>query len=74
MTYTNWFPGEPNNAGTLPDFAYIGRFAGGAWNDTNNVDAPRGVVEIVPEPAALSLLACGALPLISRGRRSRPNG
>jgi Ca2+-binding RTX toxin-like protein len=44
-TYTNWFPGEPNNAG---DEDYVGMNFGGAgkWNDYPSTSSLRGIVEI----------------------------
>lgn len=55
VSYQNWFPGEPNGAVSGPDhdYAYVGRFDNGQWNDELNTfdsPVPRGVVEIdLPE-------------------------
>jgi hypothetical protein len=63
VSYLNWFPGEPNGAvsGPAHDYAYVGRFANGQWNDELNTfgsPVPHGVVEIaIPEPSSLILIA-----------------
>ena len=58
-TYTNWDPGEPNNALTGEDYTNIRRDnATGNWNDLGNAptgyfNAVYGVVEINTNPATL---------------------
>lgn len=81
VTYTNWLTGEPNGiAGGGEDYVYIGRHAGGQWNDHVNDGVgfspeqpqPRAVVEVViPEPTTLAL-SCFACGMIGLGRRPRP--
>jgi hypothetical protein len=80
-------PGQPDNAGGLEDYVHLlppGHYAAGLWNDFQNVSAVlfadlpalgnlslNGVVEVVPEPSVVALLAVGlltALPVISRLR------
>lgn len=64
VTFTSWFPGEPNDAGGTEDFAVIRPPSAaspyGSWNDQpdrNNAGSPDypifGVVEI--EPARLAI-------------------
>ena len=46
VTYTNWAPGEPNNAGGDQDYAYINFFQSpGKWDDIVG-QAFRGIIEI----------------------------
>lgn len=75
VTYTNWAFGEPSgNPSTGEDFAYIGRYADGTWNDvwrSGEYSVPvRGIAEI-PEPATLSLIGLGGLVAVIRRRRRR---
>ncbi len=57
--YFNWAPGEPNNAAGAEFYGWMYTpSAGGVWNDHNQTDyALRGVIEVVPAPGALALLA-----------------
>jgi Ca2+-binding RTX toxin-like protein len=56
VTYTNWTPGEPNNASN-EDYVHLSKFSNGRWNDLderyypNGFDgrAIKGIVE-VPSP------------------------
>ena len=75
VTYTNWSPGEPNNADN-EDYGAISNQhdLAGRWNDFPNAgrsgwSMPYGLVE-VPEPGTLSLLALGGLFVLCRRRTS----
>ncbi len=39
-TYTNWYPGEPNNVNNNEDYAHM-RGAGNSWNDRSPQDSHR---------------------------------
>ena len=45
-TYTNWFPGEPNDYGN-EDYVEINFGGAGKWNDLSSTSSLRGIVEIV---------------------------
>lgn len=46
LSYTNWHPSEPNNAGN-EDWVHLHRYPAGQWNDVNDSYGPqRYVVEI----------------------------
>jgi len=76
VLFTNWDVYQPNSRGGIQDYVHMrGPVAEspafqrpGFWNDfsdTARTEDPRsgyfGVVEIVPEPSSLALLACGVL-------------
>jgi len=76
LTYTNWRPGEPNGVNATPFYVYmyghapaVNTFAG-EWNDYDGnssiVAEPSvyGVVEVVPEPSSVVLLACGVIAML----------
>ncbi len=76
VTYTDWYPGEPNNG---DGGEYYASMRGpqdasplASWNDLSNTgggDAGGiyGVVEVVPEPQAYAfLLVCAGLFFVSR--------
>ncbi|NER35226.1 MAG: hypothetical protein F6J93_14650, partial [Oscillatoria sp. SIO1A7] len=77
VTYTNWFPGFPNNnLGGGPegeDFTWIsGGGKGSKWNDSHlagindpNWRPPRGIVEIPAEPAAAATFLNPGTPYLS---------
>ncbi len=70
VTYTAWWPGEPNNYSAGEDWGAMWSSLGGKWNDVGPATTPetgyRAVVEVIPEPSAgllvgLSLLGAAAL-------------
>lgn len=72
--YTHWGAGEPNNSGpTGPENALEIRSSayGGTWNDYDAEFAALDtfIVEYIPEPATLSLLAAGLGGLLLRRKR-----
>jgi hypothetical protein len=77
ITYTNWAPGEPNDGvsggeyyAAMYPLLYGTGGPAGMWNDESNAGSGTvafGVVEVVPEPSCMGLLAL--LPLIA-GRRA----
>ena len=68
-SYDNWRSGEPNNANSNENVLKI--FASsGQWNDVPDSNYVDGyVVEYVPEPACLGLLAFGGLAVFRRRGR-----
>ncbi len=76
VTYTNWNPNEPGD-GIWGNYVYIigqtnaypGAVAA-AWDDVPNSGsqffATFGVVEVIPEPASLSLMVLGTMNLLRR--------
>jgi hypothetical protein len=75
VTSRNWGPGEPNNANGSEYYTQLlvvpnNALLPGDWNDTDNTDWPTwqdcGVVEVIPEPITLSLLAFGGLAMMRR--------
>ncbi|MEB3293161.1 MAG: DUF4347 domain-containing protein, partial [Synechococcales bacterium] len=50
VIYTNWTPGEPNNAGGNQDFGWINYSAPGRWDDRGGADRLRGIIEIRQTP------------------------
>ena len=80
-SYTNWKTGEPNDAGSFGVEDHLGIVGSsakgllGQWNDmygglNPDRDWSSYVVEYIPEPATLSLLALGGLALLRRRKRS----
>jgi Lectin C-type domain len=81
ITYTNWAPGEPNDgAGGFGGEYYTVMYPSlpgtngpaGTWNDENNSASGTiafGVVEVVPEPSCVEVLAL--LSLIPRRHPAR---
>ncbi len=67
VTFTNWGSGQPDNVNG-ESYAYVA--ADGIWNDGQSglwkSHPIHGVVEVVPEPATLSLLAIGGLAMLRR--------
>lgn len=75
--YRNWRAGEPNSANGGEYYANINAGLGGVWNDTRDqASLPGsvyyGVVEVVPEPSSIGLLAIGTLAAaFARNTRKR---
>ena len=75
-SYTNWYAstGEPNNgAGGYTENALTYWGPGLGWNDYPNWSTNEGyIVEYVPEPSTLGLLAAGGLAgLLARNKRRK---
>ena len=45
VNYTNWAPGEPNDAGGFQDYGWL-NYLGGKWDDNFNNASLRGIIEI----------------------------
>jgi len=83
VTYTNWYPGEPNDYFSAEDYGMIFEPAdiyarSSFWNDADNVGTKygaegnlviNGVVEVVPEPSTFAFVGIGGLILGSRRSR-----
>jgi Ca2+-binding RTX toxin-like protein len=58
-TYTNWFPGQPDNGGPPPgeDYVVMNFGAAGKWNDfpSNNNFTFRGIIEITSSTPTITL-------------------
>jgi hypothetical protein len=71
--YENWAGPEPNNSGGTEHYLElfgVGPVRAATWNDLSHDVPVRGyILEIVPEPATLSLLAVGGLVALRRRRR-----
>jgi len=79
VSYTNWFPGEPNNTAGIEDYVHISPPGGGTWNDADNPPTTvlppfYGVAEVipssVPEPTTTVLLSLGLTLLLFKVRSS----
>lgn len=79
-TYTNWYPGEPNDSAVQmqEDFAFLWVVEGGRWLDadiTGSGNTVYGVVEVprsvIPLPAPLWLLGAGFLSYLGLGLSRR---
>jgi formylglycine-generating enzyme required for sulfatase activity len=78
VTYTNWWRTQPNEYLSGDDYALMnsnaedGVWFNGQWQDVPLQGWPGphyGIIEVVPEPATLSLLVLGGLALIRRRRK-----
>src|SRR5262245_47952341 len=45
VSYTNWYPGEPNNGGTGEDYGLLVPVWNWKWNDGNAVSIKWGIIE-----------------------------
>lgn len=70
FTYTNWYPDQPDDGGGEDYLHFWGNPPSSAWNDLNQSAIPvvGYVIESVPEPATLMLLAVGGLLVTERRR------
>jgi glucose/arabinose dehydrogenase len=50
VTYTNWAPGEPNNAGGNQDFGWMNFGTSRQWDDNNPTALLRGIIEVGSGP------------------------
>ncbi len=76
VTYTNWYPGMPdNNAPNGEDYAFINDWGVGKWNDVGVPQsiAKSGIIE-TPLPPSVLLLGSGLLGLGALGWRRRRQG
>jgi Lectin C-type domain len=74
VTFTFWFPGEPNNTLGLEDYTVIRNPLAappmGSWNDLpdnggGSVGNVFGIVEVIPEPPVYALALLSALGLLA---------
>lgn len=85
VEYTNWFPAnEPNNYENAEYWVALNWHAQfgesgdhGVWDDLPNAgigyavnNGYLGIIEIVPEPSCLGVLALGAIPFLARRGKS----
>ncbi|MBN1511395.1 MAG: hypothetical protein JXB13_05225 [Phycisphaerae bacterium] len=82
-TFVNWWPGQPNEHLPGDDYALLnsdaddGVWFNGQWHDVPLEGWPGphyGIMEIVPEPGTMALLAWGATRLLSRRRVGTRSG
>ncbi len=56
-SYTNWHPGEPNNAGGWENRVHLGLQAPGTWNDVHDGWSGPAVYELSPETSPATTTA-----------------
>lgn len=78
LVFTNWWPGQPNellpgdNFALMNSDAHDGVWFSGEWHDVPLTGWPGphyGVMEIVPEPMSLTLLALASIAMLVRNKR-----
>jgi lectin-like protein len=80
VTYTDWYPGEPDNLGGIEFYTAVRGPANGlpyTWNDLpnnggGNAGITYGVVEVVPEPSNYALASMGVLGLWTYLKSRKP--
>ncbi|MEJ5252670.1 MAG: PEP-CTERM sorting domain-containing protein [Chthonomonadetes bacterium] len=70
-TYTNWYPGQPNDNLGPGSEQYLVIYTNGMWHDYPNGTRPSFVVELnpVPDPASIAGLGVGVAGLFLRRRK-----
>jgi hypothetical protein len=59
VTYTNWYPNEPNDSLGNEDYTHMN--VAGKWNDHNSTAVFRGLIEIPSTPGQFTLTRTGDL-------------
>ncbi|MGQ9541096.1 MAG: lectin-like protein [Armatimonadota bacterium] len=70
-TYTNWYPGQPNDYLGPGSEQYLVIYTNGSWHDYPEGTRPSFVVELnpVPDPASIAGLGVGVAGLFLRRRK-----
>ncbi|WP_254446949.1 lectin-like protein [Dolichospermum sp. UHCC 0259] len=62
-TYTNWYPGEPNNGGGNEDYVGMNYGGAGKWNDFASTASFKGIIEIA-SPTITPIESAGNTKLV----------